>query len=269
MLDPVHHEAVIDFIRVENEIKFTRDLHDPFEDFARIHNARGVIRVDHDDRLRAGRHLFTHIVEIREPAALFVTDIVHRGTARERHGRGPERIVRRGDEHLISVIEKPLHGERDQFAYAISGEHIIHADIWDALFLAVVDDRAARAHETMGIGVALGVREIFRHCLEKRFRGLESEIGRVSDVQFHYIFTRPDHPVRFVHDRTADVIADVVELMGLFVSLHSPFSSLSKKSRAQRVRRGVSYPDTRARGIQNRGSSIPLVFYSGYINILS
>ena len=159
---------------------------------------------------------------------------MHGGAAGERHGGGPERIVRRGDEHLVSVIKKPLHGKRDQFAHAVSGEDIIHADIRDALFLAVVDDRAAGAHEAMGIGVALGVREIFRHCLEKRFRGLESEMGGVSDVQFHHIFARPDHPVRFIHNRTADVITDVVELMGLFVSLHSPFSSLSKTAGAAR-----------------------------------
>ena len=79
------------------------------------------------------------------------------GITKEDIGNGPERIVRRGDEHLVSVIKKPLHGKRDQFAHAVSGEDIIHADIRDALFLAVVDDRAAGAHEAMGIGVALGV----------------------------------------------------------------------------------------------------------------
>ena len=59
-------------------------------------------------------HYRCDVVEVGEPVGRLVAAVVHGASAGERGDCGPERVVRRRDEHLVAVLDQRLHGHRDQ-----------------------------------------------------------------------------------------------------------------------------------------------------------
>ena len=213
----LHDETVVDLVGKENKVVLAGDLHDLLKDLLRVKRAGRVVRVDDDDALRARRDLGSKIVDIGVPVLLLVAEIVYRLAAGERDGRRPERIIRRGDKDLVAVVQKALHGERDELAHAVAGKDVVDADIRNALELAVLHDRLAGGEETAGVGIALAVAQVIDHVENDLVRRIEAEGGGIADVELEYIRAARFHAHGLVHYGTADVVADVVELFGLLV----------------------------------------------------
>ena len=155
---------------------------------------------------------------------------MHRLAAGERDGRRPERVIRRGDENFVAVVEQALHGERDELAHAVAGEDVVDADIGDALELAVLHDRLAGGEQAAGIGVALAVAQVVDHIENDLVGGIKAEGRGVANVELQYIRAARFHAHGFVHYGTANVVADVVKLFGLLVIfLFHGVSPLSQK----------------------------------------
>ena len=110
----VHAEAIVDLVREDHELVAARDLHDALEHLARVDRTGGVVGVDDDDRLGALRHLGLHVGQVGVPVGLLVAEVVDGRAAGERGARGPERVVGRGDEDLVAVVQQRLHAELDE-----------------------------------------------------------------------------------------------------------------------------------------------------------
>ena len=207
----LHDETVVDLVGKEDKVVLAGNLHDLLKDLLRIERAGRVVRVDDDDALRARRDLGSKIVDIGVPVLLLVAEIVYRLAAGERDGRRPERIIRRGDKNLVAVVQKALHGERDELTHAVAGKDVVDADIRNALELAVLHDRLTGGEETAGIGIALAVAQVIDHVENDLVRRIEAEGGGIADVQFQNMDAIRNHPVRFFHYGSTNVIAHVIQ----------------------------------------------------------
>ena len=58
---------------------------------------------------------------------------MHGLPAGEVHAGGPERVVRRRDQHLVAVVQKGVQTQLDQFADAVAGIDVIHGKVRDVL----------------------------------------------------------------------------------------------------------------------------------------
>ena len=213
----LHDKSVVDLVGKEDEVVLAGDLHDLFEDLLRVERAGRVVRVDNNDAFRPGRDLGAEVVDVGIPFLLLITEIVYRFSAGERDGRRPERIIRRRNQNLVAVVQKSLHGERDELAHTVAGKDIVHADIGDALELAVLHDRFARGEEAAGIGISLAVAQVIDHVQNNLVRRVKAERRRVADVELEYVCAVRFHAHGLVHYGAADIVAYVVELFGLLV----------------------------------------------------
>ncbi len=87
----------------------TGDFNHFHQQFFAVDRAGRVIWVDDHNAAGARGDFTANIVEVREPALLFVAEVMHRFTARQRNRSGPERIVRRRNQHFIAHVQQRLH----------------------------------------------------------------------------------------------------------------------------------------------------------------
>ena len=244
MLVAVHAQAVVDLVREDHELVAPRDLHDLLENLARVHRARGVVGVDDDDGLGVARDLGLHVGEVGRPLGLLVAEVVHRRAARERGAGGPQRIVRARDEDLVPAVEQHVHAELDELGDAVAGVDAVHAHVGQVLDLRVLHDGLARGEEASGVRVALALRQLLAHVVDDLVGRAETEGRGVADVELEDAQALVLHAGSLVGHGTADVVEDVVELVGLLELTHgrAPF-----RGRAGRGGRGS--------GLRPRGSS--------------
>ena len=140
---------------------------------------------------------------------------MHRRAAGQTHGCGPQRIVRRRQQNLVTVIHQRLHRHDDQFGNTIADNDVVDGDTLDALFLGVVHHRLARREQTLGVTVATGVGQVVNHVLQNLLRRLEAERGRIADIQLDDAVAFLFHAVGFAQHRAADVITDTLEFVRL------------------------------------------------------
>ena len=57
MLLSIHNKPVVDFIRKNDQLMFSGDLHDLFQQFLRIQGTRGIVGIDNDQCFGAVRDL--------------------------------------------------------------------------------------------------------------------------------------------------------------------------------------------------------------------
>ena len=110
---------------------------------------------------------------------------MHGFAARQRDGRRPERIVRRGHQDLVARIEQPLHGHRDELAHAVAGIDIVQTDIGDFFVLRVPADRLSSLDDPLGVRITLRLGEPRGDRVDHRHGRTESEGRRVADIQLH------------------------------------------------------------------------------------
>ena len=97
-------------------------------------------------------------------------------------GGGPERVVRRGNEYFIAVVEQRLHGHHDQLRDAVADEDIFDTYAGNLFALALLHNRFTGRVEAFGVAVALGRGQVAHHILENLFRRLKTKGRRVANV---------------------------------------------------------------------------------------
>ena len=126
VLGVVVEDLVVDLVGEQQQLVLARQIGHLLEDFAAVHRAGRVVRVDDDDRLGAVGDLGLQIGDVGRPALGLVAQVVHRGSAGQRRRRRPQRIVRRRDQHLVAVVEQRLQRHGDQF-----GDTVAQIDVVD------------------------------------------------------------------------------------------------------------------------------------------
>ncbi len=247
----VVEDLVVDLVGQDEQAVLPGDLQHPLQDARAVHGARGVVRVDDDHRLGARGDLGPQVLQVRFPVLRLVAEVVHRTPPGQAHGRRPQRVVRRRDEHLVAVVEQGLHRHDDEFADAVAHVDVADADVADALELAGLHDGPPRRRDALAVAVPLRDRQVGDHVLEQFVGGLETERGRVADVQLEDAVTGLLELLRASQGGAADVVEDVREFVRLLEVHDRPSrgvrgrSSLARgprppRSRGRRWRSGVS-----------------------------
>ncbi len=201
-----------------------RECGDLLQHFPRIDTPGGIVGIDHDDRLGAVVDLPRDILRIGIPVRLLVAEIMNRPSSREIDRCGPERIIRRGDQDLVPVVQESLHRHDDQLAHAVADVDILDIDAGDPLLLIVLHDGLAGREEPLGIGVSLGIGEIENHIVQDLVRSGETERGGIPDVQLQDLIPLLLEPLRFLQYRAPDVVTDIVELLRFLETPHASCS---------------------------------------------
>ena len=183
MLQAVHDEAVVDFVAEDHQVVTTSQFDDLFEHLARIQRACGVVRVDDDECFGSRRDFRLHVGKVGEPVRLLVANIMHRRAACERSACSPQRVIGRWNKDLVAVVEKRLHAELDELAYAVAGVNAVHVDIGNMLELGVLHDCLACREQAARIGIAFAFGQLVAHILNDLVGRAEAERSGVSDVE--------------------------------------------------------------------------------------
>ena len=195
VLRVVEEDAVVDLVRQQQQRVLAGDLGDALEDLARVDRARRIVRVDHDDRLRAGV-TFARMSSRSGCQPWPRRQVVHGRAAAEAGHRGPERIVRRGDQHLVALVEERLHRHRDELRDAVAEEHVVGVDLREAgILLVAVHDGPPRRHDAAAVAVAVRVRDRLDHVAHDLERRLEAEDRGVAGVELEDRVTLGLQPV--------------------------------------------------------------------------
>ena len=147
VLGVVVEDLVVDLVGQQQQLMLARQIGHLREDFAAVHRAGRVVRVDHDERLGAVGDLGLQVGDVGLPALGLVAQVVHRGAAGQRGRRRPQRVVRRGDQHLVAVVEQRLQRHRDQL-----GDAVAEVDVVDVEAREAVDQFVAGEHRAAGAG---------------------------------------------------------------------------------------------------------------------
>ncbi|MND59908.1 hypothetical protein D3C80_511260 [compost metagenome] len=215
----VVEDLVVDLVGEEHQVVLARQFHHAFQHFPGIHGAGGVVRVDDHHGLGVRGDLGLDVFQVRPPVGLLVAQVVHGLAAGEADRGGPERVVRRRDQHFVAVVEQRLHAHHDQLGHAVAEVDVLDADAFHLLLLVVLHHGLARAEQALGVAVALGGRQVADDVLEDFLRRFETERRRVADVQLEDAVAFLFQAFGVLEYRSADVIADVGELVR-FADLH-------------------------------------------------
>ena len=219
VLGPVVENLVVDLVGEDHQPVFARQFDDLLEHFPRVHRARRIVRVDDHHGLGVGRDLLAQVVYVGEPVGPLIAQVVHRCTAAEPHGRRPQRVVGRGDEDLVVVVEESLRRHHDQFRRAVAEEDVVDGDPRHSARLVILHDRLAAGEQTLRVAVALRRRQIVDDVGENLLGSLEAERGGIADVQLEDPMPFLLEPLRMFEDGSADVVTDVGEL-GRLLDVH-------------------------------------------------
>ena len=217
----VIEDLVVDLVGEQHKLVLTSQLDHAFQHFARVNRARGIVRVDQYQRLGVRRDLGLDVGQIRPPVGLFITEVMHWFAARQAHGGGPQRVVRRRNQYFIAIIEQCLHGHHDQLGHTVAKVDVFNGDAFYLLLLVVLHDRLACAEQAFGVAVALRGGQVADHVLEDFLRRFETERRRVADIQLEDAMAFLFQAFGVLEHWPTDVVADIGELVR-FADLHDP-----------------------------------------------
>ena len=206
VLLPVHDQTVVNLIGKNHKLMLPGDIHDLLENLPGIQRSGRIVRIDNNDGFRPVGDLFADIVDIRVPVRLLITDIMYDFPACQCGAGRPQRIVRRGNQDLVSVVQQRRHAQIDQFADPVSGINTVHAHIGKPFQLRVLHNRFSGRKQSFGLRITLAVHQLSAHIIDHFVRGTESERSRIPDVQFQYLSSGFLHSHGLIRHRASHII---------------------------------------------------------------
>lgn len=146
---------------------------------------------------------------IRQALALRRAGVMHRLTVIQDDRRGPQRIVRRRDQHLVTRIQQATQRKVDQFADAIADEHVVDVHAFDAARLHDLNDGLARLGQALLMTVGLAIAQMAGDRLAHMLGSLETKAARIADIKADDRFTLLLKVERAGMQRPADVVTDI------------------------------------------------------------
>ena len=210
----VVEHLVVDLVGHHHQPVPAREVEQALEDLLRVDRAGRVVRVDDHERLGAVGDLPGDVVEVGEPVGRLVAAVVHGLAAGERGHRGPQRVVGRGHQDLVAVLDQGLHGHGDQLGDPVAEEDVVDVDVQPARLVALGDGTPC-GQDAARVGVAVRLREHPDHVLDDLLGRLEVEQRGVAGVQAQDAVPRLLQQVRLLDHRAADLVTDVAQLVRL------------------------------------------------------
>ena len=141
---------------------------------------------------------------------------MHRVAAGECRGRGPQRIIRCGDEDLVAVVDERLRDHRDQLGDAVAEEDVVDRQVREVrLQLVARVDRAPGRQDALGLGIALRVGERGDHIPHNDVGRLETKDSRIPRVEFENAVALLFELRGPRRHRSTDLVQDVLEFRRL------------------------------------------------------
>ena len=216
VLGVVEQDAVVDLVGEQQQGVLPGDLGDPVQHLPAVDRTGGVVRIDDHDRLGAVGDLRADVLEVRLPAVLLIAHVVDRVPPAEARHRRPQRVVRRGDQHLVALVEQGLHHHRDELRDAVAEVHVVGIERREpGDLLVAVHHGSSRRHDPATVAVAVRVRDGLDHVADDLIRRVESEDGGVARVELEDRVTLGLEPVGLDERLSADLVQDVLELARL------------------------------------------------------
>ena len=212
MVHTVIQNLVVHLVGKYHQPMLACNRHNTHEQLIRIHRARRVIRVDHHDGLGARRDLGAHIVQVRHPALGLVAQVMHRRAARQAGRRRPQRVVGRGQQHFVTIVQQAIGGHHNQFTGAVAQVNIVQRDAMDALFLRLMHHRFARRKNTLAVGIPRRIGQVANHVLLNLLGRIKAKHRQIANIELDDFLALFLHLARPVHDGAANVVADVGQL---------------------------------------------------------
>ncbi|MNV70804.1 hypothetical protein D3C71_1637870 [compost metagenome] len=148
---------------------------------------------------------------------------MHRHAARQARHRRPQRIVGRGQQQFVAIVEQRVGRHRDQVGRAVAQIDVVQRHALRALRLGVVHDRLARGEDALAVRIPRRIGQVANHVQLDFFRGIEAERGQIADIELDELLAFVLHLPGPIHDGATDVIQDVREFARFFYGLHGRF----------------------------------------------
>ena len=190
------------------------DLRDLHQNFVAVHHARGIVRIDNQDRLGAVADFAANIVRIGVPVVFRVAAVEVRHAAAEIGVVAPQRIAGGRQQNFVACPDQGGNEHGRRLADAVANEHVIRRDALQAAGGVVRTDGIARLDHAAH--VAVGHRPV--DLCDQRFayarRQLKAKARRISGVQLQNVRPRGLHAQRFLIQRAANIGMDVIQVFG-------------------------------------------------------
>ncbi len=152
----VEQDLLVDLVGEDHELVAPGDVDEPLHRLLAVDGTRGVVGVDDHEGVGVLGDLRLDVGQVGVPPVALVAPVVHRSAAGQRHGARPQRVVGRGHEDLVAVVDEGLEHHRDQLGDAVADEDVVDVDVAQAALLVVLRDGGARGVDATGVAVALG-----------------------------------------------------------------------------------------------------------------
>ena len=124
----------------------------------------------------------------------------------------PQRIVRRGDQYLITVVQKRVQRHLDQFTGPVAGINIFHGHIRNLLDLRILHDGFSGGKDAPGIRISLGIHDIIPHIKDHFLRCRKAKRRRIADVELEDLHARFFHAGGLIHYGASDIVQNIIQL---------------------------------------------------------
>ena len=205
MAHAVHDKSIVDFVSEQHEVMLTRNLRNLQQHFAAVYRAGRVIRVNHQNRLRAVGDLGTDILDIGVPFIQRVTAVKDGFAAAQICIVAPQRITRGRQQNLIARSNQRIHQHGRCFTYAVADKNVVRHDTLQAAPNMIGADDIARRRHASHVAVRHGLVDMQCQSLTNAVWQLKAKASGVAGVQFENIDALGFHPKCFLIQRSSDV----------------------------------------------------------------
>ena len=114
MFQAVHHQTVINLVREKDQLMLPGNLYQLLQKLLGVQRTGGVVGIDDNQRLGHRGDLALDILYIGTPIRAFIADVMHRLATGQVYTGGPKRIVRAGNQHFVTAVQKGVQRKLDQ-----------------------------------------------------------------------------------------------------------------------------------------------------------
>ena len=217
----VHHEAVVDLVRDDDQVVLPGERDDLQQDLRRVDRAGGVVRVDDEDGLGLLRDLPADVVEVGIPVICFVAAVEHGLCLRDDRDVCPEGVARRRDQDLVAGVEQNGADHAGDLADAVADADVRRLDALEASPLLIGADGLPRLRHSLHVAVRHGAVHAGQQRAPHALRHLKAELAGVAGVQLQHALSCRLHAVGLDEQRPADVGIDQLHAVGDLQIKHS------------------------------------------------
>ena len=204
----VVHDFFVDFIGKNHQVVLAGDFGDFLQHFFAVHRACGVVGVDDNDGFGFAGDFGFDVGDVGHPASGFVAQIMAHFAACERGGGCPQRIIGRGNQDFVAIVEQGLHTHQNQLGHAIADVYIVGIQIKTAR-LIILHDGLPRGEQPFAVAIALRSGKMADDVFDDAFGGFKTERSGVADIEFDDLMPCCFHFHGFLHDWATDFITNV------------------------------------------------------------